>query len=414
MNRPDTRKVENMADNPSSVVIVGGGLAGAKTAEALRDQGYPGPITLVSAEKHLPYERPPLSKGYLLGKDSFDDAVVHPAEWYGEKDVTLRLETEVTAVHPDRSAVELAGGERLEYGALVLSTGSEPRRIPIAGADKALTLRSREDSDAIRETFGEGKRLAIIGAGWIGLEVAAAAREHGTGVTVLESAELPLLAVLGKEMATVFAGLHREHDVDLRFGVSVEEITDEGVRLGDGTLVAADNVIMGVGAAPRTRLAEEAGLDTDNGVLVDASLHTSDPAIYAIGDIANHDHPVLNRRVRVEHWANAQNQPAAAAAAILGGDDGYRELPYFFTDQYDLGMEYIGLAGKDDRVVTRGDVPRREFVAFWLDSDDRILASMNVNVWDVIDEIKPLILDRRPVDVEKLTNPDVPYAEVGK
>jgi len=404
-----------MAQTPSSVVIVGGGLAAAKTAEALRDQGYEGPVTLVGAEQHLPYERPPLSKDYLAGKAEFDDAIVHPADWYEQNNVTLRLGTEVTAVHPSESAVELAGGERLEYGALVLATGSSPRRLPIPGAENALTLRYREDSDAIRATFGEGKRLVIVGAGWIGLEVAAAARDKGTQVTVLESAELPLLAVLGREMGKVFADLHREHGVDLHFGVSVAEIAADGVRLKDGTHFPADAVVLGVGAAPRLELAEEAGLATDNGVLVDAALRTSDPAIYAVGDIANHDHPVLGHRVRVEHWATALNQPAAAAAAILGEDgDGYRELPYFFSDQYDLGMEYVGTSPGDSHVVTRGDVPGREFVAFWLDGDDRILASMNVNVWDVVDEIKALIAEGRQVDVGKLADPDVGYADVGK
>jgi len=403
-----------MADIPSSVVIVGGGLAGAKTAEGLRARGYAGAITLLGAEELPPYERPPLSKGYLAGGAGFDDAVVHPVEWYAENDVELRLGTEVVAVHPDASAVELAGGSRLGYEALVLATGSAPRRLPIPGAESALTLRNRADSDAIRESFGEGNRLVIVGGGWIGLEVAAAAREKGTAVTVLEAAELPLLAVLGPEMATVFAELHREHGVDLRLGASVAAIAPDGVRLKDGTQCAADAVLMGVGAAPRIDLAAAAGLATDNGVLVDASLRTSNPAIYAVGDIANHAHPVLNRRVRVEHWATALNQPATAAAAILGGEDEYTELPYFFTDQYDLGMEYIGSAGPDARVVTRGDLAGREFVAFWLDTEDRIVASMNVNVWDVVDDIKPLIAERRPVDVGRLTDPEAPYAEVAR
>jgi NADPH-dependent 2,4-dienoyl-CoA reductase/sulfur reductase-like enzyme len=414
MSRPDIPEAD-MAQPPTSVVIVGGGLAGAKTAEALRDQGYSGPVTLIGAESQLPYERPPLSKGYLAGNDAFDDAIVHPAEWYDQHDITLRLDTEVAAVHPDKASIELAGGESVDYGVLVLATGSAPRRLPIPGAETALTLRSREDSDAIRNTFGEGKRLVIVGAGWIGLEVAAAARGKGTEVTVLEYAELPLLAVLGREMAAVFADLHREHGVDLRFGVSVAEIASDGVKLADGTHFPADAVLLGVGAAPRTQLAEAAGLATDNGVLVDASLRTSDPAIWAVGDIASQDHPVLGRRVRVEHWATALNQPAAAVAAILGHDTaGYRDLPYFFSDQYDLGMEYIGLAGSDARVVTRGDVDKREFVAFWLDGEDHIVAAMNVNVWDVVDEIKPLIAERRPVDVGKLTDSDVPYAEVAK
>jgi NADPH-dependent 2,4-dienoyl-CoA reductase/sulfur reductase-like enzyme len=300
------------------------------------------------------------------------------------------------------------------YGALVLATGSEPRRLPVPGADTALTLRSRADSDAIRATFGAGRRLAVVGGGWIGLEVAAAARAAGTEVTVLEAAELPLLGVLGPEMAAVFADLHREHGVQLRLGVSIEAIDGSGVRLADGTTVAADTVVLGVGVRPRTELAEAARLAVDNGVLVDAALRTSDPAIFAVGDIANHDHPVLGRRIRVEHWAAALNQPATAAAALLGREASYTDLPYFFTDQYDLGMEYIGYApaGSYARVVTRGETAKREFVAFWLDDTDRIVAAMNVNVWDVVDEIKPLIAGRAPVDVDRLTDPDVPFAEV--
>jgi 3-phenylpropionate/trans-cinnamate dioxygenase ferredoxin reductase component len=405
-----------MTDTPSSVVIVGGGLAGAKTAEALRGKGYAGPVTLLTAEQELPYERPPLSKDYLAGKAGFDDALVHPAAWYEQNEVALRWGVEVTAVHPDSAEVELADGSRIEYGTLVLATGSEPRRLPIPGAEHALTLRTRRDSDAIRETFGEDKRLVIVGGGWIGLEVAAAARDKGTSVTVLEAAELPLLAVLGPEMAAVFADLHRANGVDLRLGVSIEQISSGGVRLADGTEVPADAVVMGVGARPRTELAASAGLEVDNGVLVDASLRSSNPAIFAVGDIANHDHPVLGHRVRVEHWATALNQPATAAAAILGGDEAYTELPYFFSDQFDLGMEYLGhaLPGSYDRVVVRGDLAGREFVAFWLTADDRIVAAMNVNVWDVVDEIKPLIADRTPVDVDKLADPGIALGEVAR
>jgi 3-phenylpropionate/trans-cinnamate dioxygenase ferredoxin reductase component len=413
-----------VTESPSSVVIVGAGLAGAKTAEALRERGYGGPITLIGAEGHLPYERPPLSKGMLLGKAAFDEAVVHPEEWYRDNHVDLRLGTEVVAVRPETAEIELAGGERVAYGKLVLATGSEPRRLPLPGADarNVLTLRNREDSDTIRATFGTGKRLVIIGGGWIGLEVAAAAREAATSVAVLEAAELPLLAVLGREMATVFADLHRDHGVDLRLGVHVSGITTEdgaatGVDLADGEHLPADAVVVGVGAAPRLDLASSAGLDVDSGVLVDESMRTSNPDIYAVGDIAEQEHKVLGRRIRVEHWANALNQPATAAAAIVGGDvgeAGYDRLPYFFTDQYDLGMEYVGYAapGEYARVLVRGDLASREFVAFWLSPDDTILAAMNVNVWDVGDEIKPLIASKAKVDLGKLADPDVPLAEV--
>jgi NADPH-dependent 2,4-dienoyl-CoA reductase/sulfur reductase-like enzyme len=392
-----------MAEGPESVVIVGGGLAGAKTAEALREQGYDGSITLLAAEEELPYERPPLSKGYLAGKDEFEKAVVHPLEWYAEHDVDLRRGAEVSRIDRGSHEVELADGSRLPYGALVLATGSEPRTLDVPGA-QPLTLRTHADSDRIKATFGEGKRLAVVGGGWIGLEVAAAAREAGTEVTVVEAAEQPLLGVLGADMGKVFADLHREHGVDLRLGST------------DLAGLEADAVVVGVGVRPRTELAEAAGLDVDNGVLVDPSLRTSDPDIYAVGDIANQDHPVLGRRIRVEHWANALNQPATAAAAILGGSAPYDRLPYFFSDQYDLGMEYVGHATREDtaRVVTRGDVEKREFVAFWLDDQDRILAAMNVNVWDVPDEVRPLIANHTVVDVGKLTDPGTAYADVGR
>jgi NADPH-dependent 2,4-dienoyl-CoA reductase/sulfur reductase-like enzyme len=323
-------------------------------------------------------------------------------------------------VDPAAHEVTLADGTTLPYDKLLLATGAIPRRLDLPGADAdgVLYLRRREDSDAIRATFGAGKRLVIIGAGWIGLEVAAAARGAGTDVTVVEVAELPLLAVLGPEIAKVFADLHTEHGVDLRLGATLEEIAVEdgrvtGVRLGDGSTIAADAVVVGVGVRPEVELASTAGLAVDNGVLVDSSLRTSDPDIYAVGDIANHDHPTVGARVRVEHWATALNQPATAAAAMLGKADEYTALPYFFSDQYDLGMEYVGYApkGSYERVVVRGDLGAREFVAFWLDADNRIKAAMNVNVWDVVDEIKPLIESGRTVDPARLADPSVPYSQ---
>lgn len=407
---------------PNHVVIIGGGLAGTKTAEALRDQGFSGAITQIGAEQHLPYERPPLSKGFLMSKSSFDDAVIHPQSWYDEQRIDLRLGTAATAIDPAAHAVTLGDGSHLSYDALVLATGSTPRMLPIEGADAAgvYTLRKREDAEAIRQQFGNGRRLIIIGAGWIGLEVAAAARAADTEVTVIETAALPLLGVLGPELGAIFRDLHQDHEVSFRFDASLAAITTEdgrvtGIRLADGETLPADAVLIGVGVAPEISLAEAAGLAIDNGVLVDASLRTSDPDIYAVGDIANHDHPVLGYRLRVEHWANALNQPAVAAASILGNDSAaYENLPYFYTDQYDLGMEYVGYVprGVETQLVIRGDLGKREFVAFWLDGEQHILAAMNVNVWDVPDEIKPLIRDQRVVDPGKLADPSVNYAEL--
>ncbi|MFI2609705.1 NAD(P)/FAD-dependent oxidoreductase [Kitasatospora sp. NPDC018619] len=403
------------------VVIVGASLGGAKAAEALRGAGYRGGIVLIGEEHERPYERPPLSKGYLQGKTPREKVYVHPPQWYAENDVTLRLGTAVAAIDPAGHTVTLADDGRVEYAKLLLTTGSVPRRLPVPGADQdgVLYLRRVEDSDRIRAALRPGARIAVVGAGWIGLEVAAAAREAGAEVTVLEALELPLLRVLGREVAQVFADLHREHGVDLRFGVRVAELTGgggtvNGVKLADGTTVAADAVVVGIGITPTTGLAEAAGLEVDNGIKTDRHLRTSDPDVYAAGDVANAYHPLFDRHIRVEHWANALNQPQTAARALLGQPDAvYDRVPYFFTDQYDLGAEYVGYVEPDgyDRVVFRGDPATREFIAFWL-KDGRVLAGMNVNVWDVTDPIRELVRSGRAVDADRLTNPDVPLGDV--
>ena len=390
-------------------VIIGAGLAGAKAAEALRDKGFDGRIVLLGDEEQRPYERPPLSKDILLGKAGPDSAFVHDEGWYAEHEVDLRLGVRVTAIHRAAHEVELADGTRVGYTKLLLATGAEPRVLP--GAEDALTLRRLGDSERLRQVLATGSRLAVVGAGWIGLEAAAAARQAGLDVTVLEALELPLLPALGPDAARVFADLHAAHGVDLRFGVKVAETGAKHVSLADGTRVDADAVLVGVGASPNTALAEAAGLTVDNGVRVDAHLCTSDPDIFAVGDVANADHPFLGHPVRVEHWANALKQPAVAAAGMLGKDEIYDELPYFFTDQYDLGMEYLGHNAGHDRVVFRGDVEAREFIAFWL-KENRVLAGMNVNVWDVTDPIKALIRGGRPVNPDRLADTSVPLAEV--
>lgn len=399
------------------IVIVGASLGGAKAAEALREAGYRGGIVLIGEEHERPYERPPLSKGYLLGKEAREKIYVHQPQWYAEHDVTLRLGTPVVSIDPAGHTVTLADDGQVEYRKLLLTTGSVPRRLPVPGADQdgVLYLRRVEDSDRIKAALRPGARIAVIGAGWIGLEVAAAAREAGAEVTVLEALELPLLRVLGREVAQVFADLHREHGVDLRFGVKVAELTGEGgtvngVRLADGSTVAADAVVVGIGIAPATGLAEAAGLEIDNGIKTDQHLRTSDPDVHAAGDVANAYHPLFGRHVRVEHWANALNQPQTAARAMLGQQDAvYDRVPYFFTDQYDLGMEYVGYVEPDgyDQVVFRGDPSTREFIAFWL-SGGRVLAGMNVNVWDVTDPIRELVRSGRVVDTKALADPDVP------
>jgi 3-phenylpropionate/trans-cinnamate dioxygenase ferredoxin reductase component len=399
-------------------VIVGGGLAGAKGAEALRERGFEGSIVLFGSEDHLPYERPPLSKGYLKTGEGLDEAFVHPREWYADHDIELRTGTAVTAIDRDAREVVTADGERTPYDRLLLATGSSPRTLTLPGHDLGglYYLRTIEDSDRLRALMQSGARLVFVGGGWIGLEVASAAREAGADVVVLESLDLPLVRVLGPKVAQVFADLHREHGVDLRTSVTIEGIEGadgaaSGVRLADGSVVPADAVVVGIGATPNTGLAEAAGLAVDNGVTADGVGRTSDPDIFVAGDLANVEHPFLGHRVRVEHWANALNQPELVAAAMLDQDGPEPELPYFFTDQYDLGMEYHGLGGPDDEVVVRGSLGDREFVAFWL-REGRVVAAMNVNVWDVGDDVKALIRSRAVVDRARLADPDVPLASL--
>ena len=402
-------------------VIVGAGLAGAKAAEALRAEGFDGPVVLLGEETERPYERPPLSKDYLLGKADRDTIYVHPADWYEQHDVDLRLGDAVTALDPAAHEVRLARGGRVGYARLLLATGSSPRRLPVPGADLdgVLYLRRVGDSDRLKAAFAAAGKVVVIGGGWIGLETAAAARAAGAEVTVLEAAKLPLLRVLGPEVAQVFATLHREHGVDLRCGVEVAAVTGRdgrvaGVQLSDGSVIPADVVIAGVGITPNVGLAVAAGLAEANGIQVSAALRSTDPDIFAAGDVASAFHPVLGRHIRVEHWANALHQPQAAARAMLGQDVSYDRMPYFFTDQYDLGMEYSGYVepGNYDEVVFRGDPQRREFIAFWLGSGGRVLAGMNVNVWDATEAIQALVRARTPVDAKALSDPAMPLAEL--
>ncbi|GAB3610027.1 FAD-dependent oxidoreductase [Humibacter ginsengiterrae] len=394
-------------------VIVGAMLAGAKTAEALRDEGFDGRVILIGDEAERPYERPPLSKDYLQGKSEKEKIYVHPEGWYVEHDVDLRQGIRVTGIDPSAHQVSIEGGEQIRYEKLLLATGSSPRLLPLPGVERerVFMLRRLEDCEKLKTAFASVSRVAMVGAGWIGLEVAAAARAAGIDVTVLETAELPLLKVLGREAAQVFADLHTRHGVDLRFGVHVSEITGDdparatGVLLADGARIDADMVVVGVGATPNSQLAEAAGLAVDNGVQVDEHLRTSEPDIYAAGDVANQFNPRVGKHIRVEHWANALNQPAVAAKSMLGVDAVYDTLPYFYSDQYELGMEYSGYVEPDgyDEVVFRGDRDALEFIAFWM-KDHKVLAGMNVNVWDETDHIRALIESGQPIDSARLAD----------
>jgi 3-phenylpropionate/trans-cinnamate dioxygenase ferredoxin reductase component len=406
-----------MSTHPS-FVIVGGGMAGAIAAQTLREEGFDGKITMLAQEPNAPYERPPLSKDYLQGKAERDSIFVHPEPWYAEHAVELSLGSAVTSLDPASRTVTTATGERLSYDKLLLATGSKPRHLDVPGADLdgVYYLRNVEDSDRLKIKFAEANRVVIIGAGWIGLETAAAARAAGLDVTLLVSGDLPLEHVLGPEVAPIFDELHRSHGVELRYRTTAVELTGRhgtvtGVMLSDGTRIDANMIIVGVGVAPRTELAAAAGLKIDNGIVVDEHLRTSDPDIFAAGDIAQTYSPRLGRHIRVEHWANARRQGPVAAKAMLGQDAVDVRPSYFFTDQYDLSMEYTGDIGPTgyDRVIFRRHADSNEMIVFWL-YEQRIQAGMNINIWDVADDIDRLIQSARPINADDLGNPAIPLA----
>ena len=398
-------------------VIVGASLAGAKAAETLRQEGFDGRVVLVGAEDERPYERPPLSKDYLRGEVGREKVYVHDEAFYAEHDIELRLGRTAETLDASGRELELDDGERLRYDRLLLATGAEPRRLSIPGAelDGVLYLRSVQDSDGLRARLDRGGAVVVVGAGWIGAEVAASARQRGLEVTVLEPLAVPLERVLGGEVGAIYRDIHIDHGVHMQLATGVEAFegdkTVERVRTSDGRELECDFAVVGIGVQPRTALAARAGLAVDNGVLVDEHLQTSVPGVFAAGDVANAQHPFYGDRIRIEHWANALNQGPAAARNMLGRSAAYERLPYFFSDQYEVGMEYSGFARASDRVLLRGDPAAREFIAFWI-SEDRVVAGMNVNVWGVTEAIQRLIRERVEVDERRLADPDVPLEEL--
>jgi 3-phenylpropionate/trans-cinnamate dioxygenase ferredoxin reductase subunit len=400
-------------------VIVGASLAGAKAAETLRQEGFAGRLVLVGAENERPYERPPLSKDYLRGEVGREKVYVHDEGFYGEHEIDLRLGRTAESLDTSSGELVLDGGERLRYDRLLLTTGAEPRRLSIPGAelDGVLYLRSVQDSDALRARLDRGGAVVVVGAGWIGAEVAASARQCGLEVTVLDPLSVPLERVMGAEVGAIYRDIHTDHGTQMLMGTGVEAFEGhravERVRTSDGRELECDFVVVGVGVQPRVGLAAQAGIAVDNGILVDEHLQTSLPGVFAAGDVANAHHPFYGERIRIEHWANALNQGRAVARNMLGQPAAYERLPYFFSDQYEVGMEYTGFARARDRIVFRGDPTTRDFVAFWL-VEDRVVAGMNVNVWDVIDPIKRLISERVAVDERRLADPDVPLAELAQ
>ncbi|MDO5735617.1 MAG: FAD-dependent oxidoreductase [Propionibacteriaceae bacterium] len=387
-------------------IIVGAGLAGAKAAQSLRREGYTRPLTLLGAEAEAPYNRPPLSKEYLRGQAERGGIHVLPEQWYAKHDVSLRVSSRVEALDVDGHRVQLSTGEELGYEKLLIATGSRVRRLQVPGSDldAVVYLSTIGDSDRLKRVLATAGRIIIIGAGWVGLEIASAARVKGIEVILVEAAALPLEKVLGSHVAQHFATLHVSHGVDLRCGVQPVAITGRdgratGVDLSDGTHIDADAVIVGIGVTPRTELAEHAGLAVDNGILVDASMRTSHSDVFAAGDVANAWHPLLGRHVRVEHWTNAAWQPRVASQSMLGIAASYDKLPHFFSDQYDLSMEYTGHTGDGghDSVVLRGAPDDHAWMAFWL-RDNTVLAGMHVNDPRAVRDITTLVRSGQAID----------------
>jgi 3-phenylpropionate/trans-cinnamate dioxygenase ferredoxin reductase subunit len=400
---------QSATSQPSRIVIIGASLAGASAAIALRDQGYQGELTVIGEESQLPYERPPLSKAVLIGERDEPDWVGEEAT-YTDKGISLKLGTMATRIDRARKVV-VASRTEYPYDKLLIATGSGSRRLDLPGADLEglLTLRTLEESLALRERFTDGARIVIVGGGWIGCEAAAAARQHGANVTVIEPRSQPLLHVVGEQIGATFAALHRDHGVDLRLGIGVTGFAGDGtvssVHIKGHASVPADMVLIAVGAAPNIALADVAGLQlADGGIAVDGTLRSSDPDIYAAGDVAAHDHPKYSHRIRVEHWANAKDQGAHVALNLLGAEEPYVLRPFFFSDQYDLGCEYRGFADPTkDRLVIRGDLKSREFTAFWVRAG-AVAAAMNVNQWDDTDTLQELVDSGRQVGDQELVS----------
>jgi 3-phenylpropionate/trans-cinnamate dioxygenase ferredoxin reductase subunit len=394
-------------------IIVGASLAGAKAAEELRERGFDGRLVLIGAEAERPYERPPLTKDYLRGESDRGSTYVHEENFYAERGISLLTDTTVTAIDPVAATVTLPDGSELGYDRLLLATGAEPRRLSVPGAelDGIHYLRTLADCDLLQDRLDGGGRVAVVGAGWIGSEFAASARQTGHEVTMIDPTALPNERIFGPEIGAFYRDLHARKGVDLVLGERVESFEGDGalrrVHTSGGREIECDLAVVGVGVVPRTDLARDAGLALENGILVDEGLQTTAPGIFAAGDVACAWHPFYGEQVRVEHWSNALTQGPAAARAMLGETVRYEHIPYFFSDQYEVGMEYSGHAPCWDEVVFRGHQASGEFIAFWL-RDGRVAAGMNVNVWDVNDQIRALIGSRQIVDVARLTDPDTP------
>lgn len=402
------------------IVIVGGGQAAASCSHTLRGAGYDGGIVIVGDEPHLPYQRPPLSKELLLGTKDPDATAILPPDWYERSDVEVRRGVRAVRVDPGSRAVELEDGSALPASGVLLATGGAPRRIPSWEGERVLYLRDLADAARVREVIGAGRRLIVVGAGFIGSEVAASARRVGTEVILVEALPQPLARVLGEDLGALVAEAHRREGVDVRLGVGVASVTSrpEGVvvELQDGARLEADAVVVGIGLAPRVEVAEASGIAVDDGVLVDRFARTSVDRIYAAGDVANHEHPLFGRRMRVEHFDNAIKQAAVAAKNLLGQQIEFTDPHWFWSDQYDHSLQYVGDHAPTDEVVVRGGAPRLQAMGrgeveelavtvFWL-RDGALRAAFAMNAGRDVRVAQRLVSAGARPDPAVLADPD--------
>lgn len=406
------------ANQNACVVIVGGGHAGGSAAAFLRQYGHEGRIVLIGDEPLLPYQRPPLSKAWLKGEADADSLSLKPAEWYAENNVSLRLEGVAQRINRSEKTVTLSSGEVISYDFLILATGARARELPIPGSDLAgvLALRTAADAERLKHALGEGRRMAVIGGGYVGLEAAASARALGAAATIIERESRVLARVACETLSTFFQDYHGQHGVTFELNAGVAGFEGEnghvtGVKFTDGRVLPCDVALVGVGAVHNDELAKDAGLETTNGVVVDLEARTSDPTIFAIGDVTHRPLPLYERQFRLESVPNALEQAKQAASAILGRAGPAPETPWFWSDQYDLKLQIAGLPFEADRQVVRGDVAAAKFAVFHL-KGDLLQAVEAVNAPPEFMAGKQLIAKRTPVSADKLADLTVSMKEV--
>jgi 3-phenylpropionate/trans-cinnamate dioxygenase ferredoxin reductase subunit len=396
----------------ATVAIVGASLAGSSAAATLREEGFDGRVVLIGAEPQLPYDRPPLSKNYLRGVTPFEKTLLRPADFYRERAIEMRLGTTVTRVDAEKRTLALHDGERLDFDQLLIATGGKNRRFPIPGIDLpgVYDLRTVADADRIREAMARGGRAVVVGLGFIGAEVAAAMRQSGLDVVAIEPFKTPLYRALGEEIGRVVEGLHRDNGVEMILDDAVTAFEGAGkverVVTRNGRRIDCSLAVFGLGIEPATELVAGTPVRVDNGIVVDDQCRTNVPGIFAAGDVANHYHPVCGRQMRVEHWQNGVKQGAAAARSMLGRGQTYDEVHWFWSDQFDANIQYAGFHAAWDRIVVRGSLESRKFLAFYL-TGGRVESVVAINQGRDMRRTFPIIKARAAIDPASLADPNV-------